>query len=58
LHREAKPADLSSLRSNLPAPVAELVHAMLAKDALRRPAGARELASRLVRLEIDCFSMQ
>jgi serine/threonine-protein kinase len=58
LHREAKPIDLSAIRPNLPAPVTELVHAMLAKDALRRPASARELASRLVRLEIDCFSMR
>jgi serine/threonine protein kinase len=58
LHREAKPADLGALRPTLPAPVAELVHAMLAKDALRRPESARQLASRLVRLEIDCFSMR
>jgi serine/threonine protein kinase len=58
LHREAKPADLCALRCNVPAPVAALVHAMLAKDALRRPASARELASRLVRLEIDCFSLR
>jgi serine/threonine protein kinase len=57
LHREAKPADISALRPNLPAAVAEMVHAMLAKDALRRPASAQELASRLVRLEIDCFSL-
>jgi serine/threonine protein kinase len=58
LHREARPTDLSAIRPNLPASVAELVHAMLAKDALRRPASARELASRLVRLEIDCFSLR
>jgi len=58
LHREAKPADLRSLRPDLPQPVAELVHAMLAKDELRRPASAGELAKRLVRLEIDCFSLR
>jgi serine/threonine-protein kinase len=58
LHREAKPADLRTLRPGVPAPVAELVHAMLAKDPLRRPATARELASQLVRLEIDCFSLR
>jgi serine/threonine-protein kinase len=58
LHRESKPADLGSIRPNLPAPVGDLVHAMLAKDALRRPSSARELASRLVRLEIDCFSLR
>jgi serine/threonine-protein kinase len=58
MHREAKPTNLNSLRPNMPQPVAELVHSMLAKDALRRPASARELGSRLVRLEIDCFSMR
>jgi serine/threonine-protein kinase len=58
LHREAKPADLRALRPDVPPSVAEVVHAMLAKDALRRPASARELASRLVRLEIDCFSLR
>jgi serine/threonine-protein kinase len=58
LHREAKPADISTLRPNTPPAVAELVHAMLAKDPLRRPASAGELASRLVRLEIDCFSLR
>jgi serine/threonine-protein kinase len=57
LHREAKPADLRALRPEVPAAVAELVHAMLAKDPLRRPGLARELAARLVRLEIECFSL-
>ena len=37
LHREAKPADVRALRPDVPAPVAELVHSMLAKDPLRRP---------------------
>ena len=58
LHREAKPADIRSLRPDVPESVAELVHSMLAKDSLRRPASARELASRLVRLEIECFSLR
>jgi eukaryotic-like serine/threonine-protein kinase len=58
LHREAKPPGLRTLRPDVPQPVAELVHEMLAKDAMRRPASARELASRLVRLEIDCFSLR
>jgi serine/threonine-protein kinase len=58
LHRESKPADLRILRPDAPERVAELVHAMLAKDPLRRPASARELATRLVRLEIDCFSLR
>jgi serine/threonine-protein kinase len=58
LHRESKPADLRSLRPEMPERVAELVHAMLAKDPLRRPASARELATRLMRLEIDSFSLR
>jgi serine/threonine protein kinase len=57
-HREVKPVDLRVLRPDVPEPVAELVHSMLAKDALRRPGSARELAGRLVRLEIDSFSLR
>lgn len=57
LHREAKPTDIRVLRPEIPEPVAELVHSMLAKDALRRPASAQELASRLVRLEIKSFAL-
>jgi serine/threonine protein kinase len=58
LHREAKPIELGVLRPDVPEPVAELVHSMLAKDPLRRPNSARELAGRLVRLEIDSFSLR
>ncbi len=58
LHREAKPADIRSLRPDVPDSVSDLVHTMLAKDSLRRPASARELAGRLVRLEIECFSLR
>ena len=58
LQREAKPADLRSIRPDTPEAVAELVHSMLAKDPLRRPATARELATRLVRLEIESFSLR
>jgi eukaryotic-like serine/threonine-protein kinase len=58
LHREAKPADVRSLRADVPPAVAELVGVMLAKDPLRRPAGARELVSRLVRLEIESFAVR
>jgi serine/threonine-protein kinase len=57
LHREAKPADIRTMRPDVPEPVAKLVHAMLAKDPLRRPSSARELATRLVRLEIESFSL-
>jgi serine/threonine-protein kinase len=58
LHRESKPADIREQRPELPAPVAELIHSMLAKTPLRRPNSARELATRLVRLEIDSFTLR
>jgi eukaryotic-like serine/threonine-protein kinase len=58
LHRESKPTDLRTLRPETPERVSDLVHAMLAKDSLRRPGSARELATRLMRLEIDCFSLR
>ncbi len=58
LHREAKPADVRGQRPELPAPIADLVHAMLAKDPLRRPGSVRELATRLVRLEIESFTLR
>jgi serine/threonine protein kinase len=57
LHREAKPTDIRALRPDTPDPVANLIHSMLAKDPLRRPASARELATRLVRLEIKSFTL-
>jgi serine/threonine-protein kinase len=58
LHREAKPADIRAQRPDAPAAVAVLVQAMLAKDPLRRPNSAEELAARLIRLEIDSFSLR
>ncbi len=58
LHREAKPTDLAELRADAPEPVVELVRSMLAKDPLRRPASAAEVATRLTRLEINCFALR
>jgi serine/threonine-protein kinase len=58
LHREAKPPMVRALRPNVPDAVADLLQEMLAKDQLRRPASARELAARLVRLEIESFSLR
>jgi serine/threonine-protein kinase len=58
LHRQSKPPQLKTLRPDAPQSVADLVQEMLAKDPLRRPASARELASRLVRLEIESFSLR
>jgi serine/threonine-protein kinase len=57
LHREARPTDVRALRPDIPQPVADLIHSLLAKDPLRRPASAQELASRLVRLEIKSFTL-
>ena len=57
LHREAKPTDIRELRPELPGPVSDLVHSMLAKNPLRRPGSARELATKLVRLEIESFTL-
>jgi serine/threonine-protein kinase len=58
LHREAKPADIRTQRPELSPPIANLVHSMLAKNPLRRPGSARELAMRLVRLEIESFTLR
>jgi serine/threonine-protein kinase len=57
-HREAKPADIREQRPDLTQPVADLIHAMLAKNPLRRPNSTRELAHRLVRLEIESFTLR
>lgn len=58
LQRETKPADVRTHRPDLPEAVAALLHSMLAKDPLRRPDTARELARQLVRLEIDSFALR
>jgi serine/threonine protein kinase len=57
LHREAKPADIRQQRPELSRAIADLVHSMLAKNPLRRPGSTRELATRLVRLEIESFTL-
>jgi serine/threonine-protein kinase len=57
LHREARPTDIRALRPDTPETVANLIHSMLAKDPLRRPASAAELATRLIRLEIKNFTL-
>ena len=58
LHRQAKPINIRAIRPEVPDAVAELAHSMLAKDPLRRPSSARELATRLIRLEIESFTMR
>jgi serine/threonine protein kinase len=58
LQRETKPADVRQHRPDLPESVAQLLHSMLAKNPLRRPDSARDLARQLVRLEIDSFALR
>jgi serine/threonine-protein kinase len=58
MHRERKPPCIRELRSDLPKPVASLVHTMLAKEPIRRPSSHKELVDRLTRLEIECFAMR
>ena len=57
MHREAKPTCIREVLPQLPKPVASLVHRLLSKDPLRRPASAAAVAQELLRLEIDCFSI-
>jgi serine/threonine-protein kinase len=58
LHRQSKPTELRAFRPDAPHSIADLVQEMLAKDPLRRPPGARELATRLVKLEIESFPLR
>jgi serine/threonine-protein kinase len=58
LHRQAKPVNLAEKRPDLPISVARLAHRLLAKDPLRRPTSAQEVARELVRLEIECFALR
>ncbi|MBX7166559.1 MAG: serine/threonine protein kinase [Pirellulales bacterium] len=51
--RGVAPTSLRSIASNVPAAAAELIHALLAKEPLRRPQTAREVADRLASLEIE-----
>lgn len=56
MHRSAKPVCVRDRRPDLPKPVASLVHRMLAKEPLRRPASAADVVNELVRLEIGSFA--
>jgi serine/threonine-protein kinase len=56
LHRSAKPICIRSRKPNMPKPVASLVHRMLAKEPMRRPASAAEVTEQLIRLEIESFA--
>jgi serine/threonine-protein kinase len=55
-HRSEAPPPLRKLAPCAPAEVARLVHAMIAKDPLRRPQTPAEVIDRLMRLEIELFT--
>ncbi len=54
-HKQSRPPDLQALAPHVPSEVTRLVHAMLAKEPLRRPQTPAELVERLVELEIATF---
>jgi len=56
LHRQEEPAELRALAPEVPAIVAQLVHAMLAKEQLRRPQTPQELIGLLTAAEIAHFA--
>lgn len=58
MHREAKPTCIRHAVPTLPKAVASLVHRLMAKDPLRRPASAQAVVDELMRLEIECFSLR
>lgn len=55
-HKEARPPDLRELEPYLPSTLVRLVHAMLAKEQLRRPQTPREVIQQLTTLEIATFT--
>ena len=57
-HRESKPECVRHASPKLPKPVASLVHRLIAKDPLRRPASAATVAEALMRLEVESFSLR
>lgn len=57
-HRSMQPPPLRRLAPHLPHELAELVHAMLAKEPLRRPQTPGEVIKRLAWLEIETFELR
>lgn len=55
-HRRTPPPAVAQLRPEVSAEVAQFVRELLAKQPLRRPTSAREVAARLVRLEIAALA--
>ncbi|QDT70147.1 Serine/threonine-protein kinase PrkC [Planctomycetes bacterium MalM25] len=57
-HRTERPECLRSTAPGTPKGVASLVHRLLAKDPLRRPATPLEVVNELAPLEIACFGLR
>ena len=55
-HKQAAPPSLRRQVPQVPEAVARFVHAMLAKDPMRRPHPPRELIDELVKLEVAAFA--
>ncbi|WP_372721735.1 protein kinase [Novipirellula sp.] len=51
-----KPKSIRELNPEIPAPLADLVHRLLAKEARERPASASLLLEELQRVEIECHA--
>lgn len=57
-HRTERPECLRSAAPRTPKPVASLVHRLLSKDPMRRPATSAEVVDELAPLEIECFGLR
>ena len=57
-HRSQRPECLRSAAPGTPKGVASLVHRLLSKDPLRRPATPLEVVNELAPLEIACFGLR
>lgn len=57
-HRTARPECLRKVAPGTPKGVASLVHRLLSKDPLRRPATPAEVVDELAPLEIECFALR
>jgi len=55
-HRQHRPADVRSIRPDVPRELAELLVRMLAKQPLRRPQTPDDVVRELVRMEIGLFA--
>ncbi|TWT97046.1 Serine/threonine-protein kinase PknB [Botrimarina colliarenosi] len=57
-HRTERPECLRTVAPGTPKPVASLVHRLLSKDPMRRPATPAEVVNELAPLEIECFGLR